>query len=81
MSSSGTGKEMEGDFLLAVSGSTRFATYLTGWQEFKDSLRTIVKEQPGWTDVCPSQTQPRGEMQAWCRLRHKADAEAAYGTC
>jgi len=66
------------DFLLVVSGTTRYAPYLTGWQEFKDHLRKVVKEQPGWADVYPSQGQRRGEMQGWCRLKDREDADAVY---
>lgn len=78
MSSAGSWKEADGDFLLVICGSTRHAPYLTGWQEFKDHLRKVVKEQPGWADVYPSQNQRRGEMQGWCRLRDREDADAAY---
>lgn len=66
------------DFLLVVSGTTRYAPYLTGWQEFKDHLRKVVKEQPGWADVYSSQGQRRGEMQGWCRLKDREDADAVY---
>lgn len=71
-------KEEDGDFLLVVAGLTRFAPYLTGWQEFKDHIRRVVREQPGWVDVYASQSQRRGEMQGWCRLKDREDAEAAY---
>ncbi|KNG44221.1 rna-binding domain-containing protein [Stemphylium lycopersici] len=77
MSYSGSFKGDE-DFLLVVSGTTRYAPYLTGWQEFKDHLRKVVKEQPGWADVYSSQGQRRGEMQGWCRLRDREDADAVY---
>jgi hypothetical protein len=30
---------------MVVSGTIRYAPYLTGWQEFKDHLRKLVKEQ------------------------------------
>ncbi|KAH6620482.1 hypothetical protein C7974DRAFT_415687 [Boeremia exigua] len=73
-------KESDGDFLLVVAGLTRYAPYLTGWQEFKDHIRKVVKEQPGWVDVYASQSQRRGEMQGWCRLKDKQDADAAYKT-
>ncbi|KAF9698744.1 hypothetical protein EKO04_003248 [Ascochyta lentis] len=73
-------KEGDGDFLLVVAGLTRFAPYLTGWQEFKDHIRKVVREQPGWVDVYASQSQRRGEMQGWCRLKDREDAEAAYKT-
>ncbi|KAF1942162.1 hypothetical protein EJ02DRAFT_376236 [Clathrospora elynae] len=78
MSSVGRWSEENGDFLLVVSGTTRYAPYLTGWQEFKDHLRKVVKEQPGWADVYSSQGERRGEMQGWCRLRDREDADAAY---
>ncbi|CAE7206418.1 hypothetical protein CFE70_008853 [Pyrenophora teres f. teres 0-1] len=71
-------KEGEGDFLLVVSGTTLYAPYLTGWQEFKDHLRKVVKEQPGWVEVYSSQGQRRGEMQGWCRLKDREDADAVY---
>ncbi|KAF1933983.1 uncharacterized protein M421DRAFT_388398 [Didymella exigua CBS 183.55] len=71
-------KEGDGDFLLVVAGLTRFAPYLSGWQEFKDHIRKVVREQPGWVDVYASQSQRRGEMQGWCRLKDKEDADAAY---
>lgn len=71
-------KEGDGDFLLVVAGCTRFAPYLSGWQEFKDHVRKVVREQPGWVDVYASQSQRRGEMQGWCRLKDKEDADAAY---
>jgi hypothetical protein len=68
-----------GDFLLIISGSKRNAPYLAGWQEFKDHMRGIVKEQPGWADVF--QSQRPGEMQGWARLRGREDADAAYSKC
>jgi hypothetical protein len=80
MSSTGSWKEGDEDFLLVVSGTTRYAPYLTGWQEFKDHLRKVVKEQPGWADVYSSQGQRRGEMQGWCRLKYREDADAVYST-
>jgi hypothetical protein len=73
-------KDGDGDFLLVVSGSTRSAPYLAGWQEFKDHIRKVVKEQPGWVDVYSSQSQHRGEVQGWARLRDREDADAAYST-
>jgi hypothetical protein len=69
MSSTGSWKDGDGDYLLVVSG---------GWQEFKDHIRKVVKEQPGWVDVYASQSQRRGEMQGWARLRDREDADAAY---
>lgn len=74
-------KEGDGDFLLVVAGLTRFAPYLSGWQEFKDHIRKVVREQPGWVEVYASQSQRRGEMQGWCRLKDKEDADAAYSEC
>src|SRR5690349_3607402 len=68
-------KEGEGDFLLVVSGLTHFSPFLAGWQEFKDHVRKVVKEQPGWTDTFPGR---EGEMQGWCKLKDSEDAEAAY---
>ncbi|KAG9189701.1 hypothetical protein G6011_06569 [Alternaria panax] len=78
MSYTASRKEGDEDFLLVVSGTTRYAPYLTGWQEFKDHLRKVVKEQPGWADVYSSQGQRRGEMQGWCRLKDREDANAVY---
>ncbi|KAH7402457.1 hypothetical protein BKA66DRAFT_564373 [Pyrenochaeta sp. MPI-SDFR-AT-0127] len=80
MARSGSQKEGDGDYLLVVSGSTRNAPYLAGWQEFKDNLRKVVKEQPGWAEVFPSQSQRRGEKQGWCRLNDLEDADLAYNT-
>ena len=71
-------KEGDGDFLLVISGTISHAPYLTGWQEFKDNLRKVVKEQPGWANVYSSQGQRRGEMQGWCRLKDREDADAMY---
>jgi hypothetical protein len=78
MSYGASWKDGDGDYLLVVSGTTRYAPYLSGWQEFKDHLRKVVKEQPGWADVYSSQSQRRGEMQGWCRLRDREDADAVY---
>jgi hypothetical protein len=71
-------KEGDGDFLLVISGSARDASYLTGWREFKDHIRKVVKEQPGWVEVYASRSQKRGDMEVWARLRDKEDADAAY---
>lgn len=78
MSYPGSWKEGDGDFLLVVSGSKRHAPYLSGWQEFKDHLRKVVKDQPGWVEVFPSQNKRRDEMQGWCRLKDREDADAVY---
>lgn len=78
MSFAGAWKEGDGDFLLVVSGTTRYAPYLAGWQEFKDHLRKVVKEQPGWANVYSSQGQRKGEMEGWCRLKDREDADAVY---
>jgi hypothetical protein len=78
MSSAGPWKEDDENFLLVVSGTTRYALYLTGWQEFKDYLRKVVKEQPGWADVYSSQGQRRGDKQGWCCLKDRKDADAVY---
>jgi hypothetical protein len=78
MSSAGSWKEGDEEFLLVVLGTTRYAPYLTGWQEFKDHLRKIVKKQPGWADVYSSQGQRGGEMQGWCHLKDREDADAVY---
>jgi hypothetical protein len=78
MSYNNAWKEGNGDFLLVISGSSLSLPFLTGWQEFKDHIRKVVKEQPGWVDVYPSQSQRRGEMQGWARLRDREDIDAAY---
>jgi hypothetical protein len=79
MSDNNAWKEGDDDFLLVISGSTRSSPFLTGWREFKDHIRKIVKEQPGWVDVYSSQSQRRDEMQGWARLRDRGNADAAYG--
>ncbi|PVH97920.1 hypothetical protein DM02DRAFT_63953 [Periconia macrospinosa] len=76
MAASNTSKS--GDYLLVASGQTAYAPYLVGWQEFKDHIRKVVKEQPGWTHVTHAQGQRKGEMQGWCRLRDREDADAVY---
>lgn len=63
--------------MLITSGLSDKAPFLAGWQEFKDHLRKIVEHQPGWTEVKAGPG--RGEMQGWCRLERKPDAEATYG--
>jgi len=65
------------DFLLVVAGSIRFAPFLSSWQEFRDHVRKVVIERPGWVDVYSSLSTAAG-MQGWCRLRSKDDADAAY---
>jgi hypothetical protein len=76
MSSSGSSNE---NYMLIACGSTHYAPFLAGWQEFKDSLRKIVEYQPGWTVVEPKAGRRRGEMQGWSRIERKDDAEVAYG--
>ncbi|KAF2877005.1 hypothetical protein BDV95DRAFT_480615 [Massariosphaeria phaeospora] len=67
-----------GDFMLIASGPTRHAPFLAGWQEYKDHLRKYMRRQPGWTDVYSG---PRkGEMQGWCRLSDRDEAELVYDT-
>jgi hypothetical protein len=78
MSYNNAWKGGDGDFLLVISGSTRSSPFLAGWQKFKDHIRKVVQEQPGWVDICSSQSQLRGEMQGWARLRDREDADAAY---
>ena len=67
------------NYMLIARGSTHYAPFLAGWQEFKDSLRKVVEYQPGWTVVESSPMAGRGEMQGWSRIERKDDAEAAYG--
>ncbi|KAF2643308.1 hypothetical protein P280DRAFT_422042 [Massarina eburnea CBS 473.64] len=67
----------DGDYLLCVSGHTRYAPYLADWRDFKDHIRKVVKEQPGWTTVWPVQGR-KGEVQGWCKLKDKDDADAVY---
>ncbi|KAH8723946.1 hypothetical protein GQ44DRAFT_619175 [Phaeosphaeriaceae sp. PMI808] len=71
----------DGEFLLVISGPTRNAPYLADWQGFKDNIRKVVKEQPGWVDVHANQGGQilrRGDRQGWARLKEKEDADAAY---
>jgi hypothetical protein len=79
MDNNKTSKTGDGDFMLVVSGSIRNAPYLSGWQEFKDHIRKVVKKQPGWVEVCSSQSQCGGEVQGRATLRDRKDADAAYG--
>jgi hypothetical protein len=65
------------NFLLIAQGTTRYAPFLAGWQEFKDNLREIIEYQPGWTEVTAGTR--KGEMRGWCSIDRKADASAAYG--
>jgi len=71
-----TKKDPEGDFLIIASGQIRVAPYLSGWQEFKDQIRKVVKDQPGWTNVIDGSK--RGEKQGWCKLKDPEDADAFY---
>ncbi|KAF1951705.1 hypothetical protein CC80DRAFT_191953 [Byssothecium circinans] len=70
---------VQGDYLLCVSGQTQYAPYLADWRDFKDHIRKVVKEQPGWTNVWPTQGR-RGEAQGWCKLKDREDAEAVYNS-
>jgi len=81
MPNASTWKDGDGEFLLVISGTTRHAPPLAGWQQFKDHIRNVVKEQPGWADVYSSQSQQRGEMQGWARLKLRVDADATYSKC
>lgn len=78
MSNRGSWKDSEGDYLLVISGTTRHAPFLAGWRNFKDHIRNVVKEQPGWADVYPSQSHRRGEMQGWARLKLPEDTDSTY---
>jgi hypothetical protein len=69
----GSGSE---DYMLIASGPSQYTPSLRAWKDFKDNLRSIIKDQPGWTNVKPGQR--RGDMEAWCRLDGRGDAEAAY---
>lgn len=69
----GSGTE---DYILIASGPSQDAPFLREWKDFKDNLRSIIKNQPGWTNVKPGQR--RGDREAWCRLDGIGDAEAAY---
>ncbi|KAF2844904.1 hypothetical protein T440DRAFT_546822 [Plenodomus tracheiphilus IPT5] len=53
-----------------------FACLLSSRQYFKDHLRTLVKDHPGWVNVFPGQSQ--SQKQGWCRLRDKEDADAVF---
>ncbi|KAF9734993.1 hypothetical protein PMIN01_06398 [Paraphaeosphaeria minitans] len=76
MSLPGARKDADGDYLLVVSGQLRKAPYLADWKAFKDHIRKVVKEQPGWSNVCEGKT--RGDMQGWCRLKDKEDSNSVY---
>jgi hypothetical protein len=67
------------DYLLIVTGPRNYCSFLTDWQAFKDNLRGIVDDQPGWTEVMSGPG--RGQMQGWCKLNKRKDADAAYGMC
>lgn len=69
-------KDVDGDYLLVASGQISKAPYLADWKVFKDHIRKVVKEQPGWTNVY--QGQVRGEGQGWCKLKDKEDSNAVY---
>ncbi|KAF2741338.1 hypothetical protein EJ04DRAFT_539477 [Polyplosphaeria fusca] len=64
------------DFLLIVSAHLHYAPYLAGWQEFKDNIRRVLEHQPGWANVSPGRR--KGEMEGWCTIVKKGDADAAY---
>jgi hypothetical protein len=63
--------------LLIVSDTIQQASYLKDWREFKDRLRKILPDQPGWSEVYAS---AGAEAQGWARLRSEQDADCAYGT-
>jgi len=69
----GSGSE---DYMLIASGPSQYAPFLRAWKDFKDNIRRVIKNQPGWAEVKGGQR--RGDMQAWCRLEGRDDAEAAY---
>lgn len=69
-------KDTDGEYLLVVSGQLSKAPYLADWKVFKDQIRKVVKEQPGWSNVCEGRS--RGDAQGWCRLKDKEDANAVY---
>jgi hypothetical protein len=71
-------KDTDGDYLLVVSGQLRKAPYLGDWKGFKDHIRKAVKEQPGWSNVYEGKI--RGDMQGWCRLKDKDDANSVYSS-
>lgn len=62
--------------MLIASGPSEYAPFLRAWKDFKDNIRGIIKYQPGWAEVMPGWR--NGDMQAWCRLDDKEDAESAY---
>lgn len=66
-------KDSDGDYLLIVSGQ---APYLTDWRYFKDHIRKVVREQPGWSTVYEGKMQ--GDMEGWCRLKDKGDTVSVY---
>lgn len=79
MSVPATKTSVPGDYLLVASGSLRKAPYLTDWKAFKDHLRTVVKDQPGWANVCAGSIP--GQVQGWCSLKDGNDADAVFGSC
>ncbi|KAF2795395.1 hypothetical protein K505DRAFT_239969 [Melanomma pulvis-pyrius CBS 109.77] len=64
------------DYMLIASGPSENAPFLGAWKDFKDNIRGIINNQPGWAEVMPGRG--KGDMQAWCRLDDKEDAESAY---
>jgi hypothetical protein len=62
-------------FYLVVSDTIHHARCLTGWQDFKDHLRTVVPNQPGWCDVYSS---TGAEKQGWAKFRSEQGADCAY---
>jgi hypothetical protein len=53
-------------------------SYPGSWKEGDGDYLLVVKEQPGWADVYSSQGHRRGEMQGWCRLKDREDADAVF---
>jgi hypothetical protein len=73
--------EKDSEYLLLIAGSLRFATFLGHWRLFKDHIRTLVAEQPGWADVNPSQSHREDEVEGWCRLKTKEEANTVFRAC
>lgn len=63
------------DLRLLVVGS---APYLSDWKQFKDYIRQVVEDQPGWVKVHETGSQNKHERRVSCDLKGKRDAEAVF---
>lgn len=76
MSSISDWRSRDNNFLLVIAGEAKF---LTHWSLFKDEIRQVIKEQPGWVDVSKSEILRKGENRGWCSLSDRDDALTTYG--